>query len=209
MIRYALNAGRAFRHAYQQRIVGLPLPGPMPHMPTDEVEFFKEQMAHCHFYVEFGSGGSTVYASRLGVRTISVENDSLYARSVTSQLAGNSVTQIIASLGPSMAWGMPAFPRVKLARRYVMAPWNADTFPDFVLIDGRYRAACALATSQMAYSRSARALLMFDDYVDRPSYHVVEEYLGPPRYVGRAAIFSVGENDVPAQVIERWLQDPG
>lgn len=209
MFQYARNTALVLAHAYQQRIVGFPPPGFTPYMPVDEVEFFKEQLSHCRHYVEFGTGGSTVYASLQGVQTISVENDAFYARTVTSQLAGSSVTQIVASLGPSMAWGMPAFPRVKLARRYVMAPWNLETFPDFILVDGRYRAACALAASCMAHKQGARAVIMFDDYIDRPGYHVVEEFLGHPQYVGRAAIFSVGKQDVPMEVMERWLHDPG
>jgi len=102
-------------------------------MPPEEVDFFKEQIAHSRAYVEFGSGGSTVLASSLGVSTISVESDGHYARAVASQLTSNSVTQIVSSLGLAMEWGMPAFPRVSLARRYVMAPWFSPQFPDFVL----------------------------------------------------------------------------
>lgn len=209
LLRFLINSALVLRHMYQQRAVGFPPPGGVPYMPPEEVAFFTKTLEHCRGYVEFGSGGSTVYASRLGVPTISVENDAFYARSVKSQLTGHSVIQVVTSLGPSMAWGMPAFPRVKLARRYVMAPWTSENFPDFVLVDGRYRVACALTTAHEAFRRGVRVTLMFDDYVERPSYHPVEELLGQPPLIGRAAVFAVGEQHVPIEEIERWLRDPG
>lgn len=70
MFQRLANGIRVLSHVYQQRVVGFQPPGPMPYMPADEVEFFKERMAHCRQYVEFGSGGSTVYASKLGVQSI-------------------------------------------------------------------------------------------------------------------------------------------
>lgn len=163
-MRYLSSLPKVAIHAYRQRVVGFPPPGSVPYMPPEEVEFFKAQIAQSRSYVEFGSGGSTVLASILGVPTISVESDSVYARAVASQLIGDSVTQIVSSLGLAMEWGMPAFPRVRLARRYVMAPWITSHFPEFVLVDGRYRVACALASAMRASAAGAKAVLMFDDY---------------------------------------------
>jgi hypothetical protein len=208
LLHYLLNLKKVAAHAYRQRSGGFPPPGPVPHMPPEEVEFFKTHISQCKSYVEFGSGGSTVLASILGVPTISVESDGHYARAVASQLTGNSVIQIVSSLGLAMEWGMPAFPRVRLARRYVMAPWILPEFPDFVLVDGRYRVACALAAARRASAARAKTLLMLDDYFGRPFYSEVEQHLGSPRRVGRAAIFEIGAQEVPKEAVERWLQDP-
>lgn len=208
MLHYLLKLKKVAAHAYRQRFGGFPLPGPVPHMPPEEVEFFKTHISQCKSYLEFGSGGSTVLASNLNVPTISVESDSYYARAVASQLTGNSVTQIISSLGLAMDWGMPAFPRVRLARRYVMAPWISPEFPDFVLVDGRYRVACALETARRASAARAKTLLMFDDYFGRPFYSEVELHLGSPRRVGRAAVFEIGAKGVSTEAVERWLRDP-
>lgn len=195
-------------HYYQQRLVGFPTPGPLPHMPPEAIDFFTEQLIKSRKYVEFGSGGSTVLASTLSIATTSVESDAYYAKAVAAQLIGDSVKQIIASLGPSMAWGMPAFPRAKLARRYVMAPWGEHEFADFILVDGRYRVACALASAKQTYDLGLSAVLMFDDYLDREVYHAVEEFLGQPIFVSRAAVFQIGSQLVPAAAIEHWLRDP-
>jgi hypothetical protein len=144
----------------------------------------------------------------MGVPTISVESDAYYARAVASQLDGGSVTQIIASLGLAMEWGMPAFPSVKRARRYVMAPWGINRFPDFILIDGRYRVACALESARQASKTGAATVLMFDDYFGRPFYYGVEQQLGRPRQLGRAAIFEIGHQQVTEDAVARWLHDP-
>lgn len=208
MLHHLRNLTKVGHHIYSQRIVGFPPPGPAPHMPREEQNFFEDQLIACHSYVEFGSGGSTVMASRLGVATTSVESDAYYARVVASQLQGGAVKQIISSLGLSMAWGMPAFPRPKLALRYVSAPWVAKDFPDFILVDGRYRVACVLMAAQEAFLRKSNAIVMFDDYFGRPAYIEAEKHLGAPDKVGRAAIFQVGSQQIATEAIHRWLLDP-
>jgi hypothetical protein len=193
---------------YLQRVKGFSPPGDEPFMPAAEVARFKEEIGRAKHYVEFGSGGSTVYASRFGNQTISVENDRFYARAVATRLNGKSVTQVVADMGITREWGMPLFPSAVKARRYVMAPWDAECFPDFILVDGRYRVACALESARRARARNATAIMMFDDYSERPFYHIVEEFLGQPEIVGRAAIFEIGTQIVPPNVVAKWLKDP-
>ncbi|MXP44614.1 hypothetical protein [Allopontixanthobacter sediminis] len=192
----------------RQRFKGFSPPGNEPYMPPAEVKFFKENIGLALNYVEFGSGGSTVYASRLGVKTISVENDRFYAQAVAAQLHGNTVTQIVASMGITREWGMPLFPSATKAKRYVTAPWGSAPFPQFILIDGRYRVACALESARQAHNAHAKSVLMFDDYSMRPQYHMIEEYLGSPIFVGRAAVFHIGTQVVPLAMVEKSLNDP-
>ena len=57
-----------------------------------------------------------------------------------------------------------------------------------ILIDGRFRIACFVT----AYLRTTKpVIVLFDDYVDRPHYHVVERLLKPSEYVGRMARFDL------------------
>lgn len=193
---------------YFQRYKGFPSPGDEPYMPPEEVAFFKDKIGKAQHYVEFGSGGSTVYASSIGVRTVSVENDKFYARAVAKKLHGMTVTQIVVGMGITREWGMPLFPSARKARRYVTAPWGAERFPDLILVDGRYRVACALESARRAHAANATTVLMFDDYSTRSYYHVVEAFLGPPQIVGRAAIFHIGTQSVPPAIVEKWLEDP-
>lgn len=203
------NFFRLLYFLYIQRIKGLTPPGEEPYMPDAEVARFKDEISKASLYVEFGSGGSTVYASRLGIETISVENDPYYARVVAKRLMNGAVRQIIVQMGITGEWGIPVYPNARKAHEYVTAPWNDKSFPQFILVDGRYRVACALESARRAYLFGCTATLMFDDYVDRVYYHEIEKLLGKPEIIGRAAIFAIGKEKVLEADVERWLLDSG
>jgi hypothetical protein len=196
------------RFLYIQRVSGLTPPGDDPYMPPEEIARFKKEIAKVDCYLEFGSGGSTVYASKLGVEAVSVENDRFYAEVVATRLHGCSVRQIIIGMGLTREWGIPVFARPRKAQAYISAPWQYMPRPKFILIDGRYRAACALESARQANLHGHSAVLMFDDYKERPSYHNVEQFLGVPEMVGRAAIFEIGSQSVKESDIQGWLHDP-
>ena len=48
--------------------------------------------------------------------------------------------------------------------------------PDLVLIDGRYRGLCALNLYNFYKEKKIDFNIIIDDYNDRPSYHVLENY---------------------------------
>ena len=59
--------------------------------------------------------------------------------------------------------------------------------PDLILIDGRFR----VSTFLSCVLKFPGAKVLFDDYVDRENYHVVESVIKPKRTVGRIAEFKV------------------
>jgi hypothetical protein len=92
-------------------------------------------------------------------------------------------------IGPTKEWGYPQdTSRLLHYIDYPMSVWQRGDLvhPDVVLIDGRFRVACFLAT--LMHIRRPTTIL-FDDYTDRPHYHVVEELLAPSKTVGRMAVF--------------------
>jgi hypothetical protein len=94
-------------------------------------------------------------------------------------------------MATTFEWGKPAadVDLEALGISYADAPFDADEFsPDVVLIDGRYRVACAFAVATRV---TKRTIILIDDYVDREEYRVVEEYLGRPKLKGRLAVFVV------------------
>lgn len=190
---------------YQQRIKGFDPPGDEPFMDPEGIERFKHELSFCNHYLEFGSGGTTVQADRLRIPTISVESDRFYARAVASRLSSGRVTQVMVDLGITGEWGTPFFTSPRKGWRYVSAPFG-EHFPDFILVDGRYRAACALESARRAY-KAGKAVLMLDDYAHRSCYHVVETWLGRPEMAGRAAIFQIGLAPVPVDAVESLLAD--
>lgn len=192
---------------YLQRVKGFDPPGDEPFMDPEGAARFKVELAKATRYLEFGSGGTTVIADRAGIETISVENDRFYARAVASRLAGGRVRQIVIDNGLTREWGFPLFPAPYKAEVYVGAPFGRYPFPDFILVDGRYRVACALESARQAQLRGLVATLMFDDYLERPHYHAVEQHLGTPEMAGRAALFRIGSQVLPRAAVVDALRD--
>jgi hypothetical protein len=168
----------------------------LPTMPEKEALFLRQCYEDATVILEYGSGGSTKMAAQMpGKFIVSVESDRDWALALQAEIAQGSFpsTAIVhhASIGPTWAWG-----RAKDAscwqkfHRYPMDVWDQPFFrhPDVVLVDGRFRAAC-LVTVALRAERQVRVL--FDDYGDRPEYHVVEKFLRPTRHIGRMAVFMV------------------
>jgi hypothetical protein len=176
-----------------------------PHLDPESAPVFFDLQKKAKHYVEFGSGGSTLQAARIGLETVAVESDPAFARSVRRQMTkGAPVTVVDAGIGIVGEWGTPITQRPTPARverwhRYIERPldtWaSRGIFPDLALIDGRFRRACALEVARRAVAAKARVTIFFDDYYDRPAYHQVETLLGPPKRVGRSAIFEINGAD--------------
>jgi hypothetical protein len=187
---------------YTQRITGFK-PGPEPHLDPEALLEFKRLLGKCHAYLEFGSGGSTLLAAHLGKPTLSVECDPFFAAGVRAAIGTMAPVEIIdVSIGITRDWGFPVITRatpdrLRRWKRYSEAPFqkivDRGTFPDFVLVDGRFRRACALQTASHAAAVRAPVTIMIDDYLDgRDHYHTVEKFLGAPSKIGRAGIFEIG-----------------
>ena len=83
------------------------------------------------------------------------------------------------------------------------SPWrHGPVKPDLVLIDGRFRVACFLHSLLAA---DAGTPLLFDDYTNRPHYHLVEEFCPIAQSEGRQALFRVPE-ELDREVIGRELE---
>ena len=95
-------------------------------------------------------------------------------------------------------------------RRYIAAGFDAldGRFPDFILVDGRYRVGCALESARRAHLVGKTALLMLDDYEGRSFYQFVEDHLGPPDRIGRAALFTIGGSAVSEDAVAQFATDP-
>ncbi len=214
------RALRFARFLYLQRIVGFDVPDE-PHLDPETRVWLEGRLGSARSYLEFGAGGSTRLAGRLGVSTVSVEGDRYFARSVRAGLApDNRVTLIDADIGTTTYWGVPLRgkptpDRVRKWRRYIELPFaflarEARAFPDLVLVDGRFRRACALRTAQEAAKAGVECDLLMDDYFNdgRDHYAAIEQFLGAPRRIGRSALFQVGPGvSVPDSAINEAIAD--
>jgi hypothetical protein len=148
-----------------------------PHMSASEVALFERQLAGQASLLEFGCGGSTVTAARHVSRIVSVDSDPAWLAKVTADpaLAGCDFTPFHADIGPVGEWGYPVDEaRMRDWPRYHAQIWrHMSGSPDVVLIDGRFRVACAL---QSLIHCAPGCPLLVHDFRDRAHYHVVLDH---------------------------------
>jgi hypothetical protein len=172
-----------------------------PFMEKEGIDMLCRELQRVRTYLEYGSGGSTVMAARIGVPIIhSIESDEAFLSAVLEKaLKANPSADIHAhyvDIGPTLDFGVPA-DSCSAARwpLYCIGAWEsllkADNGPELILIDGRFRVACFLASIWFAKPGTC---ILFDDYFDREEYHVVEKYLAPIERAGRMARFEVSAN---------------
>ncbi len=173
-------------------------------LPEAEAARLRQAYAEADVILEYGSGGSTVMAAEMpGKAVFSVESDRDWAemmRGWFEQVPPADTTQvdvIWSDIGPTKAWGYPATNREwQRYARYPLEVWDLPEFrqPDVVLVDGRFRTGCAMAT---AFRTQKPVKVLVDDYARRKHYHRIEEFLGQPSLVGRMAEFDVAPMRVP------------
>jgi hypothetical protein len=168
-------------------------------MTKAEREAYAKLLKETPLVVEFGCGGSTVIACLAGVpRIISVDSDKLWLETVQSapEIAKfiDSVCLLHANIGEIREWGYPVGAVThEQAENYHSAVWSlfGQTKPRaVVLVDGRFRIACAIRSLM---STAPGSLVCFHDYLPRQGYHVVEEILEPMDRVDDMAIFQTPE----------------
>ena len=157
-----------------------PAPGLQPEMTSDEIGVLRECYSKAASLVEFGSGGSTLLAVRSPLQRIwSVESDPAWIAKLRDQPAvaaaeqGGRLRFVHADIGRVGDHGAP-LDEAAQARwpAYHEAVWAdpAAASADLVLVDGRFRVACAL---QALLRCQPHALLLVHDFWNRTPYHPV------------------------------------
>jgi hypothetical protein len=174
--------------------------------------FFKNSLKQSNCYLEFGCGGSTVYASNEAkVRHIlSVDTSLEWISQVLKEVrASNGNLHLVhIDLGEVGDWGTPkSTEKYGEFWKYTVAPWKKASelqlVPDTVLIDGRFRVACFLYSLLVA---RVGTTLIFDDYFDRPEYFVVERFCRVEQKVGRSAIFVASQHFNTADLVSEYAR---
>lgn len=194
-----------FAFFLRQRVMGFDVPI-VPHFECGAVnEWFAGALRAAKRYLEFGTGGSTYLAAKLGTDFIAVDSDPYFLRSVQRRIRKdgyeNKSRQVFkhANIGMTEYWGRPFRPwrasplRLERFRRYSDPPVECrlgGPLPDLVLVDGRFRIACALKALKMLRNEKGWRIVV-DDYVGRSAYSVIEEFAEIERYVGtRMVVFN-------------------
>ena len=167
---------------------------------------FKRCLQSSKMYGEYGSGKSTIWVSENFRKTLkySVDTSVQWVTRVNAQLGYDIVKHV--DVGDVGDWGRPkSYDFRRNFIRYAESLWIDESGYDLILVDGRFRVLCFLTCLLKCKDGTT---IIFDDYRNRPHYHVVEEFLKPIDFCGRQALFKVENKsnfDLTAVEKERTL----
>lgn len=163
-----------------------------PHLSKNDKTMFYKYLDNCTVYFEYGSGGSTYQASiRKNIKTIySVESDITWQKKLKQTIENPNINFIYNEMDTKPnTWGRPGKNATNRQKanysdhiRSISNNSNKIAFVrgsneakdiDLVFIDGRFRVACCLKCYDVIKDD---CLIAFDDFLNRPHYHVVLEY---------------------------------
>lgn len=176
-------------------------------------EFYIEQALSSKLVVEYGSGSSTFFCALNGIPIISIESDLNFLNYLKSEIQfftpnSSKVKLLHANIGNTKGLGYPENDSsIKLFPQYATLPWKLlpiqDIEPDLVLIDGRFRVACMLATM---VSIKKPTKVIFDDYVRAGIYsQIIEKFVKPLQIIDRAAYYEINPLQLSALDILQHL----
>lgn len=179
-------------------------------LPEAEAQVLRKAYAAAQVILEYGTGGSTLLAAEMQGKTIfAVENDRRWLKMMRDWIAGNPGVSPVhlhrADTGATRRWGHPRNETVwRQYADYPLGVWDRDDFlhPDVVLIDGRFRVGCFLAT---IFRITRPVTVLFDDYLPRLTYRVVEEWFPPAEITGRLARFEVSPVVIDPRSLRRVI----
>lgn len=138
-------------------------------------EVFRRLLDQSKGYFEYGCGGSTAIANGIStlLRITSVETDYEWAKKVHEVCPAVNVVWV--DIGPTKEFGQPTDESLRLAWPRVPEVWLMAEQPyDLVLIDGRFRVACAALIC--LFPKQVKRIC-FDDFTNRPQYHAILPFI--------------------------------
>ncbi|WP_280570597.1 tetratricopeptide repeat protein [Chromohalobacter sp. 296-RDG] len=203
---YKIDTSQFGQHNQTTQDVEIPS---SPYMSKKEQEAFSRCLKNTTNYFEFGSGGSTVWATQEGLTVYGVESDRNWVRALKEKTGKNCQVEAV-DIGPNKEWGFPAslensdkFPQ------YSQAIFDHQKPFDFILVDGRFRVACTLSAIQhtLTYSPTpAETRIFIHDFWNRKNYHEILDFLDLVEKEETAGVFKIKKNVDPEKVEALWEQ---
>lgn len=168
-------------------------------LPHASLALLEAELRKTRCYLEFGMGGSTVLAARLGVPlTVSVDTSTermdALREHITAQPTDSEVLLLHCDVGPVNDRGYP-LDESQAAQwpSYYTGTWDTllarqPEGPGLVMLNGRFRVACFLYS---LLHLQPGATVLWNGYRSRHRYHMVEQFLKPAEFVDDMAVFRV------------------
>jgi hypothetical protein len=156
-----------------------------PLFSVNDIQLFYKYLDKASYYFEYGTGGSTYQASiRKKIKQIiTVESDYIWHKQFKFLLESNNDNDNIRFIYCDLdckphTWGKPgpnSTINAWIEYSDQIRKIDQDTINkiDFILIDERFRVACCLKCFDLI---NDDCLIAFDDFLNRPEYHVVLDY---------------------------------
>lgn len=184
----------------------------VPRMSAEEAALFLSFIRNSRNYVEFGTGGSTVVASRhVKTSILSVDSSQQWLDQVKNACAESETKPelVFIDIGPTGEWGYPTDASTK-ARwpDYHSAIWKIphSASADLYLIDGRFRVACF---AQTVLHCEPTAIIGIHDFSSRPNYHCVREIADEIASAGDMSFFRpLPKKDTAEGILRLFRMEP-
>ena len=158
-------------------------------------QLFKNNLSSQTIYGEYGCGQSTLYVlSNFNIPVYSVESSRKWVNKIKIKNENNhnlSINYVNIGNVSDDSWGRPNDYSLRdNFLNYANDIWSRELKPNFVLIDGRLRVLCFLTSLKKC---NPGTKIIFDDYVSRKYYHIVEELIKPSSEKNNQCLFEDGD----------------
>jgi len=188
-----------------------------PYMTNNEIQLFRKYLQKSDNYIEFGAGGSTLYATQNNVKNIySIETDLEWINKlknydlIKNKLEKKELTikylDLECTWWKHVTWATSSEECSK--NNWPLYSKLADEChftPDLILIDGRFRISSALESIKLMTDDT---YLLFHDYIDfRKQYYVIEEFFDKVEKIEKLQVFKkkkyINKNELD-KIIEKY-----
>jgi protein O-GlcNAc transferase len=188
-----------------------------PHMERTEYLLFKRLCKNKNVFLEYGSGGSTIFLLKHNKKVFSVESNPTFFRYMCSinmikKALNVNLRYKFVDLGPTNKWGKPlSDEHCENWPRYYEEIWEeidpARDHVDVVFIDGRFRVCCCLYSILKAVEYDwYDVVFVIHDFWRRTKYHIVLDFLEEVKSSENLVSFRI-RNDIEINKVIALLEE--
>lgn len=182
-------------------------------MKEVEKVLLKKYLQNSSKYLEFGLGGSTIFALiNTNIPIISIDTNVSWInfmkgyKIIKSNLNKRLEIEYV-DIGPTKSWGYPVgeehkekFPNFSST---IFQKYSADDF-DVVLVDARFRVACVYSILLNRKHNLENLTILVHDYSIREDYQVIEKYLDVVENAANLFVFKPKKTIDYTQLLEDY-----